>query len=61
MIVLYELGAWSMTMKPIFVGVDPEYIRRADVEVQTGLARPEVLVVHSLEALAGQIREWARK
>src|SRR5271157_4136893 len=21
----YELGAWSMTQKPIFVGVDPDY------------------------------------
>lgn len=57
-IVLYELGAWSMTGKPIFVGVDPEYIRRFDVEQQTGLARPEVEVVYSLFDLAGQVERW---
>lgn len=55
-IVLYELGAWSMTQKPIFVGVHPEYQRRQDVEIQTGLTRPEVEVVYSLEALAEQIK-----
>ncbi len=27
-IVLYELGAWSMTDKPLFVGVHPQYQRR---------------------------------
>lgn len=55
-IVLYELGAWSMTEKPIFVGVHPEYSRRQDVEIQTSLARPEVEVVYSLEELVWQIR-----
>lgn len=57
-IVLYELGAWSMTNKPIFVGVHPEYARRFDVEQQTGLARPEVEVVYSLFDLAGQVERW---
>jgi len=56
-IVLYELGAWSMTDKPIFVGVHPDYGRRQDVEIQTGLVRPEVEVVYSLEALAEQVKE----
>ncbi len=55
-IVLYELGAWSMTEKPIFVGVHPDYQRRQDVEIQTRLARPSVEVVYSLEALADQIK-----
>jgi hypothetical protein len=57
-IVLYELGAWSMTTKPIFVGVHPEYPRRQDVEVQTRLARPEVRVVYDLPALVEQVRGW---
>jgi Nucleoside 2-deoxyribosyltransferase like len=52
---LYELGAWSMSSKPIFVGVDPGYPRRQDVIVQTRLVRPEVQVVDSLEALARQV------
>ena len=51
-IVLYELGAWSMTRKLLFVGVHPQYKRRKDVEVQTGLARPDVRVVYSLQDLA---------
>jgi len=54
-IVLYELGAWSMTDKPIFVGVHPEYERRQDVEIQTCLARPTVKVCYSLEDLAQQV------
>ena len=56
-IVLYELGAWSMTKKPIFVGRDPAYIRRQDVEIQTGLARPEVKIAFTLEELAEQVIE----
>lgn len=56
-IVLYELGAWSMTDKPLFVGIHPEYERRQDVEIQTYLARPEIEVVYSLKDLACQVRE----
>ena len=54
-IVLYELGAWSMMKKPIFVGVHPEYQRKQDVEIQTKLARPEVDIVYSLEELSEQL------
>jgi hypothetical protein len=54
-IVLYELGAWSMTSKPIYVGVHPKYERRQDVKIQTSLVRPEVSIVYSLDALAGQV------
>ena len=54
-IVLYELGAWSMTDKTIFVGVHPEYPRRQDVEIQTSLVRPNVKIVYSLQALSQQI------
>ena len=57
-IVLYELGAWSMSGKTIFVGVHPAYSRRQDVEIQTGLVRPEVNVVYSLEELAAQVMSW---
>jgi hypothetical protein len=54
-IVLYELGAWSMTDKPIFVGVHPEYQRRRDVELQTKLVRPAVKVVYSIQNLVQQV------
>lgn len=63
-IVLYELGAWSMTNKKIFVGMDPDYQRRQDVEIQTKLARNfpydkslQVEIVYSLDELVAQIRE----
>ena len=54
-IALYELGAWSMTDKPLFVGADPAYARRLDVEIQTRLARPDVRVVADLASLARQV------
>lgn len=56
-IVLYELGAWSMTDKPIFVGVHPKYQRRQDVEIQTDLTRPDVEIVYSLQELADQVTQ----
>lgn len=55
-IVLYELGAWSMTDKNLWVGVHPDYARRGDVEIQTRLTRSDVHVVYSLEELAVQIK-----
>ena len=60
-IVLYELGAHSMTDKPLFVGVHPDYARRQDVEIQTGLIRPEIEIVYNLDSLSNQIKEWARR
>ena len=59
-IVLYELGAWSMMDKPIFVGIDPGYARTQDVEIQTGLVQPMVKIAWSLEELASQIRTAPR-
>ena len=55
-ITLYELGAWTMTSKPLCIGVHPEYPRRFDVEVQTRLTRPELQIVHSLEELAAAVQ-----
>jgi hypothetical protein len=55
-IALYELGAWSMTDRPLFVGAPAEYARRPDVEIQTMLARPDVdTSATTLEALAAQV------
>lgn len=57
-IVLFELGAWAMAEKLIFVGVHPDYLRRQDVEIQLSLERPEVEVVYSLSELASQVIDW---
>lgn len=54
-ITLYELGAWSMTNKQLFVATDPEYQRRHDVIIQTKLVRPDIQVLDSLEKLVQQI------
>lgn len=55
-IALYELGAWSVTGKPICIGVHSAYQRKQDVEIQTALARPEVKIVDNLHALADKIK-----
>jgi Nucleoside 2-deoxyribosyltransferase like len=55
---LYELGAWSMTDRPLFVGTHPDYPRRLDVEIQTRLARPDVPVQQTLPALAQSVLQW---
>ena len=52
---LYELGAWSMTGKPLFVGVHPDYARKLDIEIQTQLERPEIRLACSLAELASQV------
>ena len=58
-IALYELGAWSMTNKPLFVGAHPEYERRRDIEIQTALVRPEVRVMTSLCDLVELVKRYS--
>lgn len=58
-ITLYELGAWSMTDKPLIVGAHPDYARRFDILVQTALQRPGVRVVDSLDEYIWQIERMA--
>jgi hypothetical protein len=58
-ITLYELGAWSMTKKPLFVGVHPAYQRRQDVLIQTALVRPDIHLVSTLMELSQEIMSWA--
>ena len=60
-IVLFELGAHSMTKKPIFVGIDPAYARRSDVEIQLKLVRPDIKIVYSLADLVQQVQKWIIK
>jgi hypothetical protein len=56
-ITLFELGAWLMSGKQLFVGVHPDYARRQDIEVQTKLAKAGRLkIFYSLDDLATQVR-----
>jgi hypothetical protein len=57
-ITLYELGAWSMTNKKIFLGVHPNYQRVEDIQIQTALVRPDITLVSTLEELNWCIRSW---
>eukprot|EP00029_Vermamoeba_vermiformis_P009588 TRINITY_DN4829_c0_g1_i1.p1 TRINITY_DN4829_c0_g1~~TRINITY_DN4829_c0_g1_i1.p1 ORF type:complete len:202 (+),score=8.81 TRINITY_DN4829_c0_g1_i1:33-638(+) len=61
-ITLYELGTWSIlsqqTGAKLFVGCHPEYKRKADVETQTKLVRPDVCVVSSIDDIVQQIADW---
>jgi hypothetical protein len=57
-IVLFELGAWSMSDKKIFVGCHPGYKRRYDVVMQMKLARPDVRIVQSLMEVTNQVKRW---
>jgi hypothetical protein len=60
-ITLYELGKESMKNKPLFIGIDPEYKRKKDVEIQTRLIRPDVKIVYSVEELTKQIKNWIKQ
>jgi len=57
-ITLYELGAWSMSDKKIFLGVHPKYQRIVDIKIQTALVRPDITLVQTLDELSQNIRSW---
>jgi len=57
-IVLYELGAWAMTDKSMFVGTDLAYSRRVDVVEQLRLARPDVDVGDDLGRIVRRAVQW---
>ena len=55
-IVLYELGRWgNSNNKPMFVGMDKDYARRKDVEIQTALDKSYIKLRYSLDDLAADI------
>lgn len=57
-ITLFELGRWSYSPKPIFVGVEPGYVRETDVRIQMKLERYGMTVHDELEDLAAEVLEW---
>lgn len=68
-ITLFELGTFCPAqierdmdhMRPIFVGVHPDYTRIKDVKIQLGLRRKDVKIVFDFDELIQQIKEWCRK
>ena len=62
-IVLYELGRWanSNDKKTICIGIDPEYKRKQDVEIQTRLVKPYTRFAYTLLGLADMIEDEFEK
>jgi hypothetical protein len=60
-ITLFELGKEILKDKPLFIGMDKEYARRKNLEVQLSLHKPGIEIVYSLENLANQIKFWVNK
>lgn len=70
-IVLFEYGRWSYIairfwqyFRKVFVGIDPEYERKQDVEIQTKLLNPRedrIKIVYNLDDLAKQIIQYRLK
>lgn len=59
-IALFELGAYVDSRKPIVVGCHPDYVRRADLEHQMRLRRPDTPVFSELFAVAVEARRIVR-
>lgn len=57
-IVLYELGFWINTTKPLIVGCHPNYKRKRDIEIQTRLVRPELRISSSIDELSQETNHW---
>lgn len=60
-IVLFEFGRWTASNKTIFVGVDPKYPRKQDVEIQLKLERPALKIASCLEELALDFKQYLAK
>ena len=52
---LYEIGAWAMTDKPLFVGIEPGYVKEKGLTAQLSLVRPYIPIVRSLEGLSSLV------
>ncbi len=54
-IVLFELGAAMERNANMVVGLNPDYERRMDVEIQVGLRKPKISIKYSLDELIKEI------
>lgn len=57
-ITLFEYGYWLHSDKQIFLGIHPEYLRKADLEIQTELSQKNIQIVYSLENLANIVESY---
>lgn len=67
-ITLFELGVtlervnlmWTDIPQRIFIGTDPKYKRRRNVEIQTSLVLPGINIVDSIDELVSQVKRWLK-
>ena len=60
-IVLYELGTWTMTDKPLFIGIEKGYERTQDVVIQTCLVKgKDTIFSSSLDELVKRIKDFVK-
>ena len=53
---MLEYGKYALaTERPVIIGVDPEYERKQDVEIQTKLARPQLPIYYSLDDMVNAV------
>lgn len=57
-IVLFELGKMIGLNKKIIIGIDPEYERKRDVEIQSKLSIPDICIEYSFEGLERLVEEF---
>ena len=60
-ITLFELGSALERPGAVIVGIDPDYARKVDLDIQIRLRRPEVLIVSSLDDVTGGIISFFKK
>ncbi len=58
-ITLYELGRWAncTLKKRIVIGINPEYKRKQDVEIQTRLSKPYTEFSYDLETFIKNLKD----
>lgn len=64
-ITLFEYGKWlvehsRVLPRKLFVGCHPDYSRKEDLLIQTRLENKDIEIVHSLEELSEQIKQWEK-
>jgi len=58
-ITLYELGMWANSRNDIAIllGVDPEYKRKIDVNIQTQLAKPGTIIYDNIPDMLEKLQD----
>lgn len=57
-ITLFELGGALYSRNIIAIGIDPEYQRKLDIEVQVGLVNKNIPIVYSVNDLVDETMEY---